>query len=190
MLSLPVILAPKAEKVNLQSRLASYISHLLGLWIWLRDPASRNKMEEWWGMIRHINPWPSHASAHLCMPTYHIQKHAHTHMELGKEIKCKRAWESIKICRGRRFLNVQQAKISCNKMCNRSPVFLAACSHAVSCDFTEALGLNTQHMHFTLCMLLCYRTPTNTARKTSALTGDNWCYQLQCFYYKHPIFHP
>lgn len=125
------------------------------------------------GMIRHINPCLSHASAHLCMPTHHMQKHAHTHMKLEKEIKCKRMWESLKICGSRRFLNVLQAKVSYNKMCNASPVFLAACSHAVSCDFTEASGLNTQYMHFTLCMLLCYRIPTNTARKTSTLTGDN-----------------
>lgn len=34
------------------------------------------------------------------------------------------------------------------------------------CDFTEALGLNTQYM------VLCYRKHTNTARKTSAWTGD------------------
>ena len=32
MLSLPVILVPKAEEGDLQSRLASYISHSLGLW--------------------------------------------------------------------------------------------------------------------------------------------------------------
>lgn len=126
-------------------------------------------------MIQHINPWPSHASKCSPMRAYlpHTKTCTHTHMELGKEIKCKRAWESVKICGGRRFLNVLQAKISCNIICNRSPAFLAVCSHAVSCDFTEASGLNTQYMHFTQCMLLCYRTPINTARKTSAWTGDD-----------------
>ena len=47
-------------------------------------------------------------------------------------------------------------KVNYNKLCNEATVF------------TAASGLNTQYVHFALCMELHHKMPTNTSQETLA----------------------
>jgi hypothetical protein len=59
-------------------------------------------------------------------------------------------------------------KVNYNKLCNEATVFPAVCACSASWNFTAASGLNTQYVHFALCMELHHKMPTNTSQETLA----------------------
>lgn len=79
------------QRWDSQIKLASKTSYTGELWIQLREPASVNKVEEWFQMILDINFGPStHMLTHLpppCEHTYiHIYPcHRHIHMKNVRE---------------------------------------------------------------------------------------------------------
>lgn len=70
---------PRPSLNDPYTKLASKTSHLQELWVWLKDPDTKNTVEEQPRMIPGINRGPPHATTqqYTCK-TYIINFHIHT----------------------------------------------------------------------------------------------------------------